>query len=148
MFMVGFKLSTKKTVVLATALILVFLLSLFVGYRQEYKPTKNVFVCNNAADVAAYLSSFDIDCGEFQIDEITVPYEFGEVYSSYNSIQKEQGFDLTEYKGKPLIRYTAKVNNYSESNDYVFVEVLVYNKLIVGADIYSVSSDGFIVALK
>lgn len=148
MFILGLKLTKKKTTVLATALILVFLLSLFVGYSYEHKPTKNDFVCNNADDVTTYLKSFDVDCGEFQIDEITVPYEFGEVYSSYNSIQKEQGFDLSEYKGKTLTRYTAKVNNYPDSNDDVFAEVLVYNKLIVGADIYSVSSNGFIVALK
>ncbi len=148
MFMVGFKLTKKKTAILAVVLFIVFFLSLFVGYKEEYKPTKNVFVCNNADDVATYLKSFDVDCGEFQIDEITVPYEFGEVYSSYNSIQIEQGFDLSEYKGKTLTRYTAKVNNYPDSNGDVFVEVLIYNKLIVGADIYSVSSNGFIVALK
>ncbi len=148
MFMVRFKLTKKKTAVLAAALIFVFLLSIYVGYKQEYKPIKSSFVCNNTDDVVAYLKSFDVDCGEFQLDEITVPYEFGEVYSSYNSIQKEQGFDLTEYKGKTLTRYTAKVNNYPDSNGDVFVEVLIYNKLIVGADIYSVSSNGFIVALK
>ena len=77
-----------------------------------------------------------------------MPYEFGEVYTSYNSIQKEQGFDLSQLKGETLTRYTAQVNNYPNSDDDVFVEVLVYNKLIVGADIYSVSSNGFIVALK
>lgn len=148
MFTVGLKLTKKKTVVLAVALIFVFFLSLFVGYKQEYMPTKSAFVCNNADDVATYLKSFDVDCDEFHVDEITVPHEFGEVYSSYNSIQKEQGFDLSEYKGKTLTRYTAKMNNYPDSNGDIFAEVLVYNKLIVGADIYSVSSNGFIVALK
>lgn len=148
MFLIGFRLSKKNTLILAVILIVVFLLSLYLGYIQEYKPTENLNVCNNTDDVATYLKSFDIDFGEFQIDEITVPYEFGEVYSSYNSIQKEQGFDLSEYKGKTLTRYTAKVRNFPDSNDDVYVEVLVFNKMIVGADIYSVSSNGFIIALK
>lgn len=148
MFTLGFKLTKKKTAILAVTLILVFFISIYVGYKQEYKPTQNSFACNNTDDVITYLKSFDVDCGEFQIDEITVPYEFGEVYSSYNSIQKEQGFDLAQYKGNNLTRYTAKVNNYPDSNDDVFVEVLVFKNLIVGADIYSVSSNGFIVALK
>ncbi len=148
MFLIGFRLSKKNTLILAVILIVVFLLSLYLGYIQEYKPTENLYVCNNTDGVATYLKSFDIDFGEFQIDEITVPYEFGEVYSSYNSIQKEQGFDLSEYKGKTLMRYTAKVRNFPDSNDDVYVEVLVFNKMIVGADIYSVSSNGFIIALK
>ena len=148
MFLIGLRLSKKKTVVLTLALLVIFFLSLYVGYSQEYKTTENSYFCNNTDDIAMYLSSFNIDFGEFQIDEITVPYEFGEVYSSYNSIQKEQGFDLTEYKGKTLTRYTANVKNYPDFDDDVYVEVLVYDKLIVGADIYSVSSNGFIVALK
>lgn len=148
MFLIGFRLSKKKTVVLTLALLVIFFLSLYVGYSQEYKTTENSYFCNNTDDVAMYLSSFNIDFGEFQIDEITVPYEFSDVYSSYNLIQKEQGFDLTEYKGKTLTRYTANVKNYPDFDDDVYVEVLVYDKLIVGADIYSVSSNGFIVALK
>lgn len=148
MFTLGFKLTKKKTAILAVTLILVFFISIYVGYKQEYKPTENAYYCNNIDDVITYLKSFDVDCGEFLIDEITVPYEFGEVYSSYNSIQQEQGFNLAGYKGKTLTRYTTKVNNYPDSNDDVFVEVLVFKNLIVGADIYSVSSNGFIVALK
>lgn len=148
MFLIGFRLSKKKTVVLTLALLVIFFLSLYVGYSQEYKTTENSYFCNNTDDIAMYLSSFNIDFGEFQIDEITVPYEFSDVYSSYNLIQKEQGFDLTEYKGKTLTRYTANVKNYPDFDDDVYVEVLVYDKLIVGADIYSVSSNGFIVGLK
>lgn len=148
MFLIGLRLSKKKTVVLTLALLVIFFLSLYVGYSQEYKTTENSYFCNNTDDVAMYLSSFNIDFGEFQIDEITVPYEFSDVYSSYNLIQKEQGFDLTEYKGKTLTRYTANVKNYPDFDDDVYVEVLVYDKLIVGADIYSVSSNGFIVGLK
>lgn len=148
MFLIGFRLSKKKTVVLTLALLVIFFLSLYVGYSQEYKTTENSYFCNNTDDIAMYLSSFNIDFGEFQIDEITVPYEFSDVYSSYNLIQKEQGFDLTEYKGKTLTRYTANVKNYPDFDDDVYVEVLVYDKLIVGADIYSVSLNGFIVGLK
>ena len=148
MFTAGFRLTKKKTVFLAVILLIVFFLSIYVGYKQEFKPTVNAFVCNNTDDIITYLKSFDIDCGEFKIDQVLVPYEFGEVYTSYNSIQKEQGFDLSQLKGETLTRYTAQVNNYPNSDDDVFVEVLVYNKLIVGADIYSVSSNGFIVALK
>ena len=148
MFLIGFRLSKKKTVVLTLALLVIFFLSLYVGYSQEYKTTENSYFCNNTDDIAMYLSSFNIDFGEFQIDEITVPYEFSDVYSSYNLIQKEQGFDLTDYKGNTLTRYTANVKNYPDFDDDVYVEVLVYDKLIVGADIYSVSSNGFIVALK
>ena len=31
---------------------------------------------------------------------VTIPKEFNEVYEKYNKLQKQQGFDLEDYKGK------------------------------------------------
>ena len=53
------------------------------------------------ADIERFLS----DCGyeecEFLFEnEITVPKQWNDVYTRYNELQREQGFDLVPYKGK------------------------------------------------
>ncbi len=148
MFCLSLKITQKRAVFLALVLISVVLVAVSVGFKKESKPKKDVFYCSDSDDVIKYLNSFDIKTGEISVDEITVPFEFGDVYYSYNKIQQSQGFDLSDFKGKTLTRYTAEVKNYPEFDSGVYAEILVYEKEIVGADIYSVSADGFIVALK
>jgi hypothetical protein len=58
--------------------------------------------CSTEAEVQEYLNSFGLQLGECTVDDITIPYEFDDVYKGYNNIQKAQGFDLAEYKGKTL----------------------------------------------
>ena len=43
---------------------------------------------------------------------VTIPKEFNEVYEKYNKLQKQQGFDLEDYKGKTAEVYTYAVKNY------------------------------------
>ena len=103
--------------------------------------------CSTETEVREYLNSFGLKLGDCAFDEVTVPYEFNDVYNNYNKIQQSQGFDLTELKGKAVHRYTFSVQNYSEG-ERVFAEVLIYDNKIVGADIYSTDSSGFMVPLK
>lgn len=45
---------------------------------------------------------------------VTIPKEFNEVYEKYNKLQKQQGFDLEDYKGKTAEVYTYAVKNYGK----------------------------------
>ena len=44
--------------------------------------------------------------------DVTVPAEFDKIMKSYNEVQKQQGLDLTKYKGKTVTRYTYEITNY------------------------------------
>ena len=61
----------------------------------------------------------------------------------YNDLQKSQGFDLEEYAGKTVERYTFRLNNYPEVKSEVFANVLVFNGKIIGGDICTAALDGF-----
>lgn len=148
MFFVNLKLTKKRTFLFAVFSIFILICALCVGYKSEYNTSKSVAVGNDAEDIRNYLTSFELELGEITVDKIYVPYEFNDVYINYNLIQQSQGFDLSDFKGKDLTRYTAQITNYTDFNGDVFAEVLVFNKKIVGADIYSTAADGFIVALK
>lgn len=84
--------------------------------------------------------------------EITIPSEFGEVYENYNELQKEQGFDLSKYKGENAVSYTFPVIGYvdenGEANNNVQAHVLVCDGRIIGGDIASTELNGFMLPIR
>lgn len=150
MFAVDFKFPKIKLILLLSAVVVVLMLA--VLFRFDLKPyqEKNTSSATDSFSVAEYIASFGIETDESScvIDEIIVPAEFNDVYENYNKIQKEQGYDLSLYKGKTLSRYTLEVTNYTEKDKNVFAEVLTYRGKVVAADIYSTSAEGFILPLK
>ena len=71
-----------------------------------------------------------------------------DVYNKYNEIQKKQGLDLAEYKGKTAVMYTYHITNYGD-NDNVIANLIVFDGQLIGADLCDTSADnGFLVALN
>ncbi len=147
MFSVNLKLSNKRIAVVLLIFVatVVFAVALRLAYFEDV--SNQSVECNSQTDIREYLQSFGLDVGDVTVDEITVPHEFSDVYSNYNEIQRSQGFDLSEHKGKTLKRYTFSVNNHPDGEHY-FAEVLMLDNTVVGADIYSTELDGSISPLK
>lgn len=76
-----------------------------------------------------------------QTQEVRVPQEFNEVFTRYNQMQLEQGFDLSEYAGKTAKRYVYTVTNHPDGGTY-YATVLVHKNKIIGGDITSASRGG------
>ena len=147
MFSVDFRLTNRKIVFGIILFIVTTVLVVILRFNFLGKNPQNTIVCSSNDEVREYLESFGLELGEGTSDSITVPYEFNEVYTNYNKIQLSQGFDLAEYKGKTISRFTFEVLNHPAGED-IFAEVLICNKTIIGADLYSVVVDGFISPLK
>ena len=71
-----------------------------------------------------------------------IPAQFNDVYTTYNVMQKAQGFDLKPYAGETCTQYKYKVTNYPGEQE-VYATLLVYGKLIVGGDLACAEVDGF-----
>lgn len=93
-----------------------------------------------------FLSQFGYTVNETPIDEakVTVPSEFDTVFVGYNELQKLQGLDLSKYKRKQVTRYTYEITNYDGYDGKVLANLLVYRGRVIGGDICTESSDGFI----
>lgn len=79
-----------------------------------------------------------------EVVEVVIPQEFGDVYQNYNQIQKQQGLDLTPYRGKKVKRYTYVVNNYPGRPENIRANLLIYRDKIIGGDICSLEAkNGF-----
>ena len=96
-------------------------------------------------DRVAFLTSFgwDVNKTPLEIEEVTIPKEFDDVYSAYNELQKYQNCDLSKYKGKQVKRYTYEVLNYPTGEQGVCATLLVYKNRIIGGDVCSSNYEGF-----
>lgn len=101
-------------------------------------------------DRRAFLSSLGYEVSESAIENVKVkiPSEFDKIYAGYNEIQKEQGFDLSKYKNKEIERYTYTVTNYAGYEGTVYANLLIYRGKVVGGDICSADSAGFVHGLE
>ena len=77
-----------------------------------------------------------------------IPAEFDSVLDRYNSLQMDQGLDLSKYKRKTLTRYTYQVTNYPDYEGTVYANLLVYRNKVVAGDLCSASADGFVSPLS
>ena len=75
---------------------------------------------------------------------VRIPEQPSEVFDRYNTLQKGQGYDLTKYAGKTVLRYVYKINNYPGAAEPVYATVLVYKNQIIGGDITDTSAKGHI----
>jgi hypothetical protein len=98
------------------------------------------------SDRVEFISGFGWQVEQTPVEEVTVsiPAEFDTVYLGYNDIQKAQGLNLARYKGKEVVRYTYEVTNYEGYDGKVYVNLLVYRNKVVGGDVCSADSSGFI----
>jgi len=81
---------------------------------------------------------------------VKIPEKWNDVYINYNKLQKEQGFDLTDYKGKNVEVYTYRVKNYPgrENSEGVVCNLMIYKGQLIGGDVCSAELDGFMQGLK
>ncbi len=142
-------------IILLSAVFLVVLCFSFAGKTQKTTSSKPEISYNasSARERLDFISQFGWNTDEepCEVREIMIPEEFDEVYENYNIIQKEQGLDLSEYKGKRVKRYTYTIRNYpgySEEDECVRINLLVSDGTVVGGDVCSVELDGFMHTFK
>lgn len=92
---------------------------------------------------------WQVDKNYTQKETIILPEVFDEVYNNYNSIQKLSGFDLSDYKGKKVTRYTYRVLNFPQDTKgkKVYINLLTFKDAPIGGDVLTYELDGFMYSL-
>ena len=139
------KVDKKKIAIIVTAVIVAIagLFLLFGG--DDSTPTASTNVSNNDARVA-FLKSFgwDVTTTPTESSQVRIPSETSEVFDRYNALQKSQGYDLSAYAGKTVMRYVYKINNYPNATEPVYATLLVYKNQIIGGDVTDTSAKGVV----
>lgn len=94
-----------------------------------------------------YLATFGWEtAGDCEQKELTIPESWNQVYSDYNEIQINQGFDLSKYKGKRVTLYTYQITNHKSIKQGIVADMLVCDGVLIGGDVCNTSAEnGFLV---
>ena len=146
------KVDKKKIAIIITAVI-VLVAGLFLLFGGDSTPTVSENVSNTAANNdarVAFLKSFgwDVTNSPVESSQVRIPSESGEVFERYNALQKSQGYDLSAYAGKTVMRFVYKINNYPGATEPVYATLLVYKNQIIGGDITDTSAKGVVRSFK
>jgi hypothetical protein len=124
--------------VIATALILT------LGDRAVPTVAEAPGIKNNEARVAWLKElGWQVEDSPALIEELLIPDTFDESYTDYLALQSGQGFDLAQYCGKRVKRYTYTVLNYEGFDGGMQAALLVYRNKIIGGQLQA--ADGSIV---
>ena len=143
------KLSKGKLIGIVAAAAALLLLIIFLANRpggQDIAETagKKLETPESRVELLASLG-YTVSPEPVRTQEVQIPKEFSEVYEQYNTVQKSQGYDLTQYQGKNVMQYVYLVENYpEESSDPVYATLLLYKNKLIGGDLSRSGKDGFL----
>ena len=124
-------------------------LILILGGGNRETPTAATTVSGNDARVQ-FLKNFgwEVSTSPTESGQVRIPKETSEVYDRYNALQKSQGYDLSKYAGKNVMRYVYKIHNFPGATDPVYATLLVYKNQIIGGDVTNTAAKGAVQGFK
>ena len=145
MMMMTAKVNIKK-VLLALAAVAALLIALIVLLgKNDADPTAVTTMSDNSNRVAFLQEQgWQVTTSPKEASQVRIPEEQTPVYARYNELQKSQGYDLSQYAGKNVMRYVYEVNNYPGTDQPVYATLLVYKNRIIGGDITDTAAKGAI----
>ncbi len=141
----------KAIIVTSTVVVLTLSIVLYSCFSDDDARAKDAAQINTVVDGTAGILEFISDYGwevmpePDDVREVVIPAEFDEVYNNYNEIQLAQGYDLEKYAGERVKKWSFTVTNYPghEEQDYIKINILVFDAHVIGGDVCSVKLDGF-----
>ena len=148
MFMTA-KVDIKKTLLalVAAAALIIGMIFLFGG--SDAAQTAATGISDNDARVQ-FLKNYgwDVSASPVESGQVRIPEKSTAVYDRYNALQKTQGFDLSQYAGKIVMRYVYKINNFPGATEPVYATLLVYKNQVIGGDITDTCPGGQVRTFK
>lgn len=145
------KVDIKKIVLALAAVVgvILVLVLLFGGGSEDAAPTAAPSASSNDARVE-FLKGFgwDVNASPTESSQVRIPEQDSEVFERYNALQKSQGYDLSQFAGKSVMRYVYKVNNFPGATEPVYATLLVYKNQVIGGDITDTAAKGVIQGFK
>ena len=148
MMMMTAKVNIKKVLIGLIALVaLVMALASLLGGEKE---SAAVTTMSDNDSRVQFLESqgWQVITSPKEAGQVKIPTEPSPLYSRYNDLQKSQGYDLTQYAGKTVMRYVYEITNYPDAQQPVYATILVYKNKIIGGDITDTGAKGIIQGLK
>ncbi len=133
----------KIAIIFAAIVVAVAGLILLISGGNDAQPTASATVSGNDARVE-FLKGFgwDVTTSPAESSQVRIPETTSEVFERYNALQKSQGYDLSQYAGKTVMRYVYKINNFPGATEPVYATLLIYKDQVIGGDITNTAAKG------
>ena len=145
------KVDMKKVIAIlaAVAALIIGLIALSGGGNDSAATSANATVSTND-DRVKFLTDlgWEVTTSPAETSQVRIPQDQSEVFDRYNALQKSQGYDLSAYAGKNVMRYVYKVENYPNATEPVYATLLIYKNQVIGGDITDTAASGMIQGLK
>lgn len=134
----------KRKLLIALAAVLAAIAGLLLLGRDDAQPTANLTAADTNDQRVKFLTDlgWEVTASPAEATEVRIPREADEVFSRYNELQKNQGYDLTKYAGKKVMRYVYQINNFPDAKEPVYATLLVCKDKIIGGDITDTTPGG------
>jgi len=149
MMMMTAKVNIKKVLIalIAAVAVIIALVSLLGSNKND--PAAVTTMSDNDSRVQFLQSQgWQVTTSPKEASQAKIPTEQTPVYSRYNDLQKSQGYDLSQYAGKTVMRYVYEIQNYPGAEQPVYATLLVYKNQIIGGDVTNTAAKGAVQGLK
>ena len=138
----------KIMLALAAAAALILALILLLGGNDTTQTAAPAPSANDGR--VSFLKDFgwDVTTSPTESGRVRIPEQPSEVFDRYNTLQKGQGYDLSKFAGKTVMRYVYRINNYPGATEPVYATLLVYKNQIIGGDVTDTAAKGHIRGFK
>lgn len=141
------KVDKRKLLIAAAAILAAIAGLIFLGGGSDAAPTASMSTApagdTNDARVKFLTDlGWDVTTSPAESGEVKIPKGSDEVFDRYNELQKSQGYDLSKYAGKKVMRYVYQVNNFPNAKEPVYATLLIYKDRIIGGDITDTTPGG------
>ena len=149
MMMMTAKVNMKKVLIAAIAAVALIIALVSILGGKEPDPAAVTTMSDNDSRVQFLESQgWQVITSPKEASQVKIPTEQSPVYSRYNDLQKSQGYDLSQYAGKNVMRYVYEITNYPGAEQPVYATLLVYKNQIIGGDITNTAERGKVQGLK
>ena len=139
-----------KKIALILGIVAAVILALILLFGGDHTQTTAAEPISNNDQRVQFLKSlgWEVAASPAESGQVRIPETMTEVFDRYNKLQKQQGYDLSTYAGKNVMRYVYKVENFPDATEPVYATVLVYKNQIVGGDITDTAAGGKVQGIK
>ena len=139
------KVNKKRIGIIAVAVIAVIVaVTMLLGGGSQSVASTNAVTNND--DRVQFLTSFgwEVVNSPAETSQVRIPANSSEVFTRYNALQQSQGYDLSDYQGKTVMRYVYKIKNYPGATEPVYATILIAGNQVIGGDVTDTSATGVI----
>ena len=145
MFVLTTRLRKKRAILVGVLVILLIAGGLlWRGLSRDAEAPEETVLRDNE-DRIAYLKELGWEVDEEPIEsmDLQLPEELTGSYAAYNELQLAQGFDLRDYLGKGVSRWTYQVRNYPDRPEDVQLNLYLCEDRPIAGDIIAGGEGGF-----